>query len=122
MIQGGDFVNSDGTGLTSIYGGKFEDENFIKTHDSAGILSMGRFFTPFSSYNMYILSANSGKNTNGCQFFLTCTKCDFLDSKHVVFGKVIEDGMLIVRKIENIPTDGSNKPRVPVVIVQCGEM
>merc|ERR1711935_317571 len=106
MIQGGDFVNSDGTGLTSIYGGKFKDENFVKTHDSAGILSM----------------ANSGRDTNGCQFFLTCTKCDFLDSKHVVFGKVIEDGMLIVRKIENIPTDGSNKPRVPVVIVQCGEV
>jgi len=106
MIQGGDFVNSDGTGLTSIYGGKFKDENFTKTHDSAGILSM----------------ANSGKHTNGCQFFITCTKCDFLDQKHVVFGKVIEDGMLIVRKVENIPTDGSNKPRVPVVIVQCGEM
>jgi len=106
MIQGGDFVNSDGTGLTSIYGGKFKDENFSKKHDSAGVLSM----------------ANSGKDTNGCQFFITCTKCDFLDSKHVVFGKVIEDGMLIVRKIENIPTDGTNKPRVPVVITQCGEM
>ena len=122
MIQGGDFVNSDGTGLTSIYGGKFKDENFTKTHDSAGILSMGKFRIFRRKDFYYFNLANSGKHTNGCQFFITCTKCDFLDQKHVVFGKVIEDGMLIVRKVENIPTDGSNKPRVPVVIVQCGEM
>ena len=36
------------------------------------------------------------QDTNGCQFFLTCTKCDFLDGKHVVFGRVI-DGMLVLR-------------------------
>ncbi|KAI5621955.1 peptidyl-prolyl cis-trans isomerase H isoform 2 [Silurus asotus] len=45
------------------------------------------------------VNANSGPGTNGCQFFITCTKCDWLDGKHVVFGKVV-DGLLIMRKIE----------------------
>ena len=45
------------------------------------------------------IQANSGPSTNGCQFFITCAKCDFLDGKHVVFGKVT-DGLLVLRKIE----------------------
>lgn len=43
--------------------------------------------------------ANSGPNSNGCQFFITCAKSDWLDNKHVVFGRVIEDGLLVVRKV-----------------------
>ncbi|KAL5013178.1 hypothetical protein ScPMuIL_007448 [Solemya velum] len=106
MVQGGDFVNGDGTGVMSIYGGRpFADENFKMKHVGPGILSM----------------ANSGKDSNGCQFFITCDKCDFLDGKHVVFGKVI-DGHLVLRKIENVPVGPNNKPKIPVIIAQCGEM
>lgn len=69
-----------------------------------------------------MLQANSGPNTNGCQFFITCDACDWLDNKHVVFGKVIEDGLRIVRMIENVSTIGSNnKPKLPVIITQCGQ-
>jgi len=106
MVQGGDFVNGDGTGCMSIYAGStFADENFTLRHTEPGLLSM----------------ANSGKDTNGCQFFITAAKCDFLDGKHVVFGRVI-DGMLVVRKIENAPVGPNNKPKVEITISQCGQI
>jgi len=105
MCQGGDFLKGDGTGSFSIYGDKFPDENFQEKHTGPGLLSM----------------ANSGPNTNGCQFFITTAKCDFLDGKHVVFGKVI-DGVLTLRKIENVATGANNRPKLVVKITECGEM
>ena len=106
MIQGGDIVKGDGTGSISIYGTTFADEPFVGKHTGAGLLS----------------SANSGPDTNGCQFFVTCAKTEWLDGKHVVFGRVLGDGLLVVRKIENVATGGGNKPKLPVVITECWEM
>lgn len=107
MIQGGDFLHNNGTGKCCIYGAStFADENFLHKHDQPGLLS----------------SANSGPNTNGCQFFITCAKAEWLDGKHCVFGKVLdEESMFTVRKIENAPVQGT-EPRIPIRVVECGEL
>eukprot|EP00211_Chloroparvula_japonica_P008433 CAMPEP_0119135924 /NCGR_PEP_ID=MMETSP1310-20130426/20359_1 /TAXON_ID=464262 /ORGANISM="Genus nov. species nov., Strain RCC2339" /LENGTH=167 /DNA_ID=CAMNT_0007126869 /DNA_START=92 /DNA_END=592 /DNA_ORIENTATION=- len=95
MIQGGDFVRGDGTGITSIYGERFEDENLSMKHDTPGLLSM----------------ANTGPGTNGCQFFITAAPAQWLDGKHVVFGRIVE-GLRIIRMIENVPVDPKSRPKI----------
>jgi peptidyl-prolyl isomerase G (cyclophilin G) len=106
VLQAGDFENFNGTGgFSPLWGKKFPDENFILKHDRPGCLSM----------------ANSGKNSNGSQFFITLKSTPHLDGKHVVFGKVIS-GMETVHKIESVERDQKDCP-IPlqrVVIEDCG--
>lgn len=103
MCQGGDFTRGDGTGGESIYGEKFEDENFQLKHKK-GCLSM----------------ANAGPNSNGSQFFICLDATPHLDGKHVVFGEVVQ-GFEVVEKMETL---GSRSGRVAkkVTIMSCGQV
>lgn len=100
MMQGGDFTSGDGTGGESIYGYKFEDENFDIRFEK-GVIAM----------------ANAGPDTNGSQFFITFANTSFLNGKHVVFGRVL-DGWTTVESVEK---QGSmtGKPKKVVKFEKC---
>jgi peptidyl-prolyl isomerase H (cyclophilin H) len=97
MVQGGDCTG---------YGSSFPDENFKHDHSEAGLLSM----------------ANSGPNSNGCQFFITFGVAKSLNNKHCVFGKLLgQNSMLVLRKLEAVPVK-QDKPQLPIIVTECGEL
>lgn len=100
-LQGGDFENGDGTGGYSIYGASFPDEN-LTFELSRGVVAM----------------ANSGPDSNGSQFFITIVPTDWLNGKHVVFGRVLR-GMELVDQISDLPTNQADAPLSPVTISGC---
>ncbi|TRY73819.1 hypothetical protein TCAL_07388 [Tigriopus californicus] len=102
MIQGGDFTAHDGTGGHSVYGATFPDENFKLKHKPF-VLSM----------------ANSGKDTNGSQFFITSVKTPWLDGSHTVFGKVMNKASKdVVKRIEAFGSKSGN-PKAKLTIDRC---
>ena len=97
MIQGGD---PTGTGMGGP-GYRFADETKGSPFrfDKAGKLAM----------------ANSGPNTNGCQFFITVAPTPWLTGNHTIFGEVVE-GQEIANKISVLPTGPQDRPRKDVVL------
>ncbi|XP_071864093.1 cyclophilin 40 [Bombus fervidus] len=105
MVQGGDIINFNGTSGESIYGTQFEDENFVLSHSSGGLLSM----------------VNEGyPNSNSSQFIITVSATTHLDNTNVVFGKVLK-GMGVVLEVSQARTI-QDVPVQKIHIFDCGEL
>jgi peptidylprolyl isomerase len=102
MIQTGDPTGT-GRGGASMWGEAFEDEVTAEvSFDKPGLVAM----------------ANAGPNTNGSQFFITTAKTTWLNMRHTIFGEV-SSGYDVVEKIENLPTDSSDRPISKAKIIRA---
>jgi cyclophilin family peptidyl-prolyl cis-trans isomerase len=106
-LLSGDLVFGDGSGKETVFGKPtFNDEKggLKRKHDAAGVLSM----------------ANSGKNSNGCQFFLTFAAAPKLDGLHVVFGRAVgAESASVLARIEAVGSKGGATSQ-HVAIAACG--
>ncbi|MDQ7044852.1 MAG: peptidylprolyl isomerase [Sulfurimonas sp.] len=93
MIQGGDPTES-GRGGESIWKKPFKDEYKGKTFNKPGILAM----------------ANSGRNTNGSQFFITTAQTAWLNGRHTIFGQATSASFGAIQKLNNIQTMRGDRP------------
>lgn len=98
LIQGGDPTGT-GTGGESIYGGVFGDEFHSRL----------RF-----KHRGLVACANAGSpNSNGSQFFISLDRCDWLDRKHTIFGKVTGDSIYNLTRLGEVETDKNDRPLDP---------
>jgi len=105
LCQAGDITEGNGDGGESIYGPTFDDENHTLSCKGIGVIAM----------------ANSGRNTNSSQFWIsTNPDNDHLSGKYVVFGRVLE-GFRTLKSIESCGSP-SGKPRILATISDCGEL
>lgn len=98
MLQGGDPAGTGrgGPGYT------IKDEFTNANQNNRGTISM----------------ANAGPNTGGSQFFINLVNNNFLDTKHPVFGNVVE-GMDVVDKIGKTKTGAGDRPVQNVTIIHA---
>ncbi|GAB3269391.1 peptidylprolyl isomerase [Arthrobacter pigmenti] len=102
MIQGGDPL---GQGIGGP-GYKFDDE-----------INPDLDFTEPYKLAMANAGIQMGRGTNGSQFFITTAPTTWLQGKHTIFGEVADDeSKTIVDKLNNVETDGRDKPRQDVAI------
>ena len=87
---------------------------------------------PRNIMRQMLIQANSGRNTNASQFFITFAKTSTCDGRHVVFGHVTKGFEEVCRAVEHCLVDGGKEggslgrktalPDDPVVIVDCGQL
>ncbi|KAJ1284052.1 hypothetical protein BS78_03G174100 [Paspalum vaginatum] len=102
LVQGGDPTGS-GTGGESIYGAPFADEFHSRLRfNHRGLVACANAGTPHS---------------NGSQFFITLDRCDWLDKKNTIFGKVTGDSIFNLLALANVETDKDDRPVYPQKIL-----
>ena len=100
MAQTGDPTGT-GTGGESAFGSQFKDEFHGRlrfTH--RGLLGM----------------ASTGPNTNGSQFFITLDRCEWLDNKHTIFGKITGNSLYNINRFGELECDAKDRPAYPLTL------
>lgn len=107
LVQGGDPTGT-GTGGESIYGGVFPDEYHSRLRfNHRGLVACANAGTPHS---------------NGSQFFITLDRCDWLDKKNTIFGKVTGDSLFNLLRLGDVETDKNDRPLDPPPMITSVEV